>query len=62
LPVAQIDQRDPTKLAAPDGAQLAAVDQPPDGALIIAKQARCLSNADLERLKLRTTLRLNQAL
>jgi hypothetical protein len=62
LPIAQIDQRDTAKLTAPDGAQFTTVDQTSDGALIIAEQARGLTNVDLEWFKLRTALCLDQAL
>jgi hypothetical protein len=62
LPVAQIDQSNTAELTAPDSAQLAAIDQPPDGAFVIAEQARSLSNMNLEWFKVRTALCLDQAL
>jgi hypothetical protein len=62
LPIAQIGQRNTAELTAPDGAQFAAVYQPPDGAFVIAEQARGLANVDLEWFKVRTALRLDQAL
>jgi len=62
LPVAQVSERDTTEPTASNRAQLAAVNQPPNSALIIAEQTRSLLNAHLQWLKLRTTLDLDQTL
>jgi hypothetical protein len=62
LPVAQVGERDTTEPTTSNRAQLAAVNQPPNSALVRAKQTRRLLDTDLERLKLRTILDRDQTL
>lgn len=50
LPVSKIGQGDPAQAAAPNRAELAPRDQPPDRALIVTEQRRGLADRHLERL------------